>query len=133
MNITATAATAASHHHFLPNLRNIRQNLFGFVITNNGPDRHFHNGMLAILAVFTFVHAVFAALTFKVLLILERLQGVAGAVTHKDNVAAVAAIAAGRAAERHEFLPAKRHHTVAAGACFHMDFHIIIKHIFIFS
>ena len=81
-----------------------------------GADRHPHDFVLAAGAVAILAHAVFAALGHEVLLIAvvdQRIEAVDG---FDDDVAALAAVAAGRAAELDKLLTPERDAAIAARA-----------------
>ena len=83
---------------------------------------------VAVLAAAVGTHAVLAALRLVLGVVAEVDQRVVALRRLHDDVAAAAAVAAGRAAAGHELLAPKGHAAVAAVAGFHSDFGFIDKH-----
>ena len=115
MLVAVPADTAPQQHLFLLRLVHIR----GYRIVlpqENGAHGHFDQQVFAPLAVAA-VGAAVAAVFRRVFAVeAEVQQGMHIGVGIQDDIAAVAAVAAVRAAVHHEFFPVERHAAVAAVA-----------------
>ena len=107
----------------------VADDLVGADVGDDRADRHGDDQVLPGLAIHLPAHAVLAALGAELALVAEVDQGVEVLVGLQPDAAAVAAVAAVRAAQRNELLAAEPHATVAAvtGAdldfCFVYEFH----------
>ena len=116
MRVAEAAIAALGNRHVLADLREIRDQRLAVFFIDLCADWHFQHHILAVGAGAVLAHAIAAALCLEVLLITVVDQGVeAGDRLHHD-VAALAAIAAVRAAELDEFFTPERHAAVPARA-----------------
>ena len=104
------------------------QALTGFIVINNGPDRHFQDDAFAIASGAVGAFAVASALAFVFRVKAEMDERVVALAGFHNNIAATAAIAAGRAAAWDKLLTAKGHASVATVAAFNPDDRFVNKH-----
>src|SRR5262245_6179512 len=104
MKIAEAAVPAAQKRDALAVFRKIGEHLFPIFGQNLGADRHADHQDLAVTAGAVGPAAVGAAFSFEVLVIAEVDQRVEVAHGFKDDVAALAAVAAVRSAELDELL-----------------------------
>ena len=90
-------------------------------IAGYGTHRHGYDQVLAAAAMLVAFAARFARFSFQLFLITESCQCVLVAAGQEQHVAAIAAIAAVRAAAGNEFLAAETQFAVAAGASQDLD------------
>ena len=121
VDVAQTAASSVGENHFLAVAVEVGHDLAGFGVTDYGADRHPQRDVLAPLAVAVFAAAVFAALGAVAAGVAIVEQGVDVAVGDREDVAAMAAIAAIRSAEGDEFFAPERGDAVAAVASVHFD------------
>ena len=127
MGIAKPAVAAAQEHDALAQLGQIGKQHGAVLLIDLGADRHFQDGIGAIGAVTVLAHAGAAIFCKKVLLVAvvdQRVETIDGLHHH---VAAIAAVAAVRAAELDEFLAAKRDAAVASGAGTDVDLSLVEK------
>ena len=129
MHVALAAVAAARDQQALAVLGQVADDLVGGDVDDLGADRHADGHVLAGLAVHLPAHAVLAALGAELALVAEVDQGVEVLVGLDPDAAAVAAVAAVRAAERDELLAPEADAAVAAAAgehgddCFVDEFH----------
>src|SRR3954465_6363632 len=116
MRVAKTAIAAFGDHEFFAQRGKIVEQGFAILIENLGADRHLEHDRLAVGAMAVLAHAIGALLRLEVLLVAVVDQRVEAADHFDDDVAATAAIAAGRSTELDELLAAERHAAIAAVA-----------------
>jgi hypothetical protein len=121
VHVALAAVAAAGDQQALAVLHQVADDLVGGDVHHLGADRHADHHVLAGLAVHLAAHAVLAALGAELALVAEVDQRVEVLVGHQPDAAAVAAVAAVRAAERDELLAPEAHAPVAAVAGEHGD------------
>ena len=114
--IATTTSSALGHDHTLVRMREIVQALAGLIVIDNGPDGDFQDDAFAIAAGAVGAFAVASALAFVFRVKAEMDERIMALAGFHHNVAAAAAVAAGRAAARNKLLPAKGHASVATVA-----------------
>src|SRR5438270_8280286 len=97
MLVAASAASALRHNHALVWVREIVQALAGFIVINNGPDRDFQDDAFTVTTSAVGAFAVASTLAFVFRVKAEMHQRVMALAGFHHNVAAAAAISAGRA------------------------------------
>src|SRR5271157_5112296 len=107
--VAPSAASAARHHNALVRAREVMHQLARGLVINDGADRHLQHDAVTLAAS------------------LVRAFAVTPAGFH-DDVAAVAAVPAGRTAARHELLAPEGHAAVAAIACLDPDSGFVNEH-----
>ena len=103
----------------------------GLRIPDQGPPGHFDDDVGAVFAAAALAGAIVAVGRHILALHAEIQQGGQVVIHLKDHIAALAAVAAVRAAGRHVFFPVEGHGAVAALAGFDKDFSNIYKHNFL--
>ena len=127
--VAAAAAPSASRHPALAGRGEVEQPLAALFLEKDRPDRHADEGVFAFAPVAVRAFPVAAALAAEFAVVAEgqeRVQ-VLGGLQH--DVAAVAAVAARRAAPRDVLLPAEGNAAVAAVAGLHPDFGLVNEHV----
>ena len=127
MSITETAPAAFSDDGFLTVAYQVGQDLT-VLGSRNRADRHDDFQVLGAATVFALFGTTAAGLGNQFLLVAETGQGVLVAAGRQDDIAAVAAVAAVRAAPVDELLMTKTDGTIAAVSCCHRNFYAINKH-----
>ena len=112
----------------LVGLLEIVDQLAGFGVVERGADGHLQRDGAAVLAGAVRSHAVLAALRFVLGVEAEMNQRVVALAGFHQDVAAASAVAARRAAARHELLAAEGHAAVAAVAGFDANFDFVDEH-----
>src|SRR5262245_37152247 len=121
MRIAEAAIAALGDRGTLTHFGEICDERLAVFFVDLGTDRHFENDILAIGTGAVLAHAIAATLRLEMLLVAvinQRIEAIDG-LDHR--VAALAAIAAVRAAELDEFLAPERHAAVAARAGRYVD------------
>src|SRR5450432_2196933 len=120
--IAAPAATALGDQHPLARRREVSERLAALCVerqrANGDLQDHVRAGMSGAIGAF----AVAAAIRFEFAVVAVTQQRVVVGIRFQIDAAAVAAIAAGRTAARHEFLATKRYAAVAAVPRLHQNF-----------
>ena len=128
MLIAAPAASALRDQDALAGLGQVGDLFAGILIGDNRADRdgqnHVRAGMSGAIGTF----AVASAIGFEFAIVAIAQQGVVVRIGFQINAAAMAAVAAGRPAARHEFLAAERDAAVPAVAGLHIDFGFVDEH-----
>ena len=120
MAVAPAAAAAFGHHHrFIAG--EIRHHKAGLGLLQNGAAGHADDQILRIRAALALGASVLAVLGGVFALVAEIHQSGQVIIGHKDDVAAAAAVAAVRAAGRHEFFAVEGHGAIAALACMQPD------------
>src|SRR5690606_25388437 len=122
VHVAQAALAALCDQQAVAMLGQVADDLVGLDIGDHGPDRHGDDQIVAGLAVHLPAHAVLPALGAELALVAEVDQGVEVLVRQQPDAAAIAAVAAVRAAQRDEFLAAETDAAVAAVACAYLDF-----------
>src|SRR5690606_18593403 len=110
------APAAPRDDELLARLRHVGEEIARELVEDLGPQRDADDLVLAAAAVAVAAHAVLAALGPDDLGVGHVLQRGEALVGDEDHVAALAAVAAGGPAERHELLASERDRAVAAVA-----------------
>src|SRR4029077_10314625 len=126
--IAASAAPAVRHHHALVRLREIVQALAGLFVIHNSADRDLEHHAFAVAPGAVGAFAVTSALTLVLRVETEVDQRIVALARFQADVAATAAVAAGRAAARDKLLPAKGHASIATVAGLDANDRFINKH-----
>ena len=126
--VAASAASAAGDDDALVGAGEVVDQLAGVCVVRGRADGDFEDGVLAVAAGAVGAHAVPAALAFVLGVEAEVDEGVVALGGDHEDVAAVAAVAAGGAAAGDELLPAEGHAAIAAVAGFDANFCFIDKH-----
>ncbi len=103
--------------------------LIGGVVVEDGADGDFEGGVFSLVAAHVGAEAVAAALGFPLGVVAEVDEGVVAEGAAHEDVAAVAAVAAGGTAAGDEFFAAEGHGAVAAVAGFDADAGFIDEHL----
>ena len=126
--VAASAASAARHHDALVGMREVVHQFAGDFVVNDGADRNLQDDVFALAAGLVGAFAVTSALGLVFGIEAEVDQRVVALAGFHDDVAAVAAVAAGGPAARHELLAPEGHAAVAAVAGFHPNFGFVNEH-----
>ncbi len=102
--------------------------LSGFVVVHDRAHRHFQKDVHALAAGAVGAFSVASALRFVFRIEAEVHQRIVALAGLHDDVAALAAVSARRAAARDVLLPAEGHAAVAAVARFDPDFRLVDEH-----
>src|SRR3984885_3052172 len=125
MRVAEAAIAAFGEHEFFTQRGEIVDQGLAILVENLGADRHLEHDGLSVGAMAVLAHAVGALLRLEVLLIAVIDQRVQSIDHFDDDVAAAAAIAAGRATELDILLAAERHAAVTAVAGANVDFCLV--------
>ena len=128
LRIAASAAAAVGDDDALVGTGEVPDFLAGFFVVDDGADRNFQDDVFAVAAGFVGAFAVASALGFVFGIEAEMDERVVALAGFHDDVAALAAVAAGGAAAGNEFLAAEGQAAVAAVAGFHSDFGFVDEH-----
>ncbi len=126
--VAATAATAAGDDLLVAGGGEVVDELAGFVVVEDGADGDFEDAVFALVAAHVGAEAVGAAFGLPLGVEAEVDEGVVGEGGAHDDVAAVAAVAAGGTAAGDEFFAAKGHAAIAAVAGLDADAGFIDEH-----
>ena len=128
--VAAAAASALGDDDFFAGMGEVVDELAGVVVVEQGADGDVEDGVLAGVAGHVGAHAVLAALGLPFGVEAEVDEGVVHAGGAHEDVAAVAAVAAGGTAAGDEFFAAEGHAAVAAVAGLDADSCFIDEHAF---
>ena len=120
MAVAPAAAAALGHHHRLV-AGEVRHHKAGLSLLQNSAAGHTDDQVFRIRTTLALGAAVLAVLGGVFALVAEIHQSGQVIIGHKDDVAAAAAVAAVRAAGRHEFFAVEGHGAIAALACMQTD------------
>ena len=126
--VAAAAATAAGDDDLVVGVGEVVDELAGVVVVEDGADGDFEDGVLAGGAGHVGAEAVAAALGLPLGVEAEVDEGVVGERGAHEDVAAVAAVAAGGTAAGNEFFAAEGHAAIAAVAGLDADSCFIDEH-----
>ena len=126
--ISAPTAPAAGNHKALVRLRELEDFFCRFVVVHNRSHRNFQHYIRAVAPGLVRTFAVATALPFVFGIETEVHQRIVALAGFHDDVAALAAVSARRAAPRHELLPPKGHAAIAAVPRLNPNFRLIDKH-----
>ena len=126
--IASSPAAAARRAKALARRSEVEKLFAGIGIVNNGSHRDLQNGIDAGTPVTLGAFAVPAALGAEFAIVAIAKKRVVIRIRFQVDVAAVAAISAGRAPARDVFFPAESHAAVAAVATLHFNFRFVCKH-----
>ena len=127
VHVAQPALAAAGHQQALAVLGHVADDLVGVDVDDHGTHRHDDGHVVAALAVFLLAHAALALLGLEAALVAEVDQGVEVLVGLQPDAAAIAAVAAVRAALGDELLAPEAHAAVAALSGNDGDFGFIYK------
>ncbi len=127
-SIAASAASAARNHEPLIGGGELECLLAGLVVVDDRPDRNFQKYVAALASGLVGAFAVTSALGLVLGIEAEMHERVVALAGFHDDVAALAAIAAGGPAARDKLLPAECHAAVAAVAGLYLDFCFVDEH-----
>ena len=126
--IAAAAAPAVGDDDALVGPGKVPDFLAGLLVVDDGADRDFQQNIHAFASGFVRAFAVASALRFVFRVEAEMDERVVALAGFHDDIATLAAVAAGRAAARDEFLPAEGEAAIAAVAGFDSDCGFIDEH-----
>jgi len=126
--VPAAPAAAFGDDKPLLGLGEVEKLLAGIPVVDDGPDGHLHFAVIAVAAGLVRSFPMGAALRLVLRVIAQVEEGVVVEGRHDNDVAAAAAIAAGRAALGDELLAPEGQAAVAAVAGLHVDFYLIDEH-----
>src|ERR1051326_1183448 len=126
--VAAPTASALGDYQSLVGGEKIMQPLAGILVIDNRPHGNFQDHAFAVAAGAVGALAVASALAFVFRIETEMHQRVMPLAGFHYNVAAAAAVAAGRAAARNKLLPAKGHASIATVAGLDPNDRFINKH-----
>ena len=127
-SIAASSASSARNDEVLVGLGKLERLLAGFIVIDDRADGNFQNHVATLASGFVRAFAVAAAFSSVLGIEAEMHERVMALAGFHHDVAALAAVAAGRSAARNELLPAERHAAVAAVAGFDSNFRFIDEH-----
>jgi hypothetical protein len=128
--IAATTAAAASDDYLLVGMREVVNQLSGFIVVDRSANRYLQDQVFAFFAGAIGTFAVTTAIGFVLGVETEVNKGVMSLTRHHDDVAAIAAVATRRATARNKFFPAEGHTAVATVSRFDTDFCFVDKHFY---
>jgi hypothetical protein len=127
--LVAAAATAAlGDDYTLVGILEVVDQLAGFLVIKRGADGDLEDDVVAVRAGTIGAHAVLAALRLVLGVVAEVDEGVMALGRRHDDVAATAAVAAGRAAAGDKLFAPEGHAAIAAVAGLDPDFCFIDEH-----
>jgi hypothetical protein len=125
VRVAEAAIAALRQHRAIAHLVEVGQQRLAVIFVDLGPDRHFHDHVVAVRAVAVLAHAAAAVLGLEVLLVSVVDERVQALDCFRNDVAALAAVAAVRPAELDELLAPERHAAVSAVARADIDLGLI--------
>src|ERR1700691_1346966 len=126
--VAASAAPPARDHDAFVRARKIVDFLTRIFVVNDRTHRHFQDNPFTVAAGFFRAFTMSSALGFIFRIETEMHQRIVALARLHPDVAALAAVAARRAAARNEFLPPERHAAIAAIPSLDSNFGFIDKH-----
>ena len=112
--ISASSATATGNHHAFIGSREVMNFLARICVDHDGANGDFQRDALAVLACLVRAFSVTSSLRLVFRIEPEMDERIVALTRLHDDVAASAAIAAGRPAARNKLLPSERHAAIAA-------------------
>ena len=125
MRVAEAAIAALRQHDAVADLVEVGEQRLAVLLVDLRADRHLQHDVVAVRAMAVLAHAAAAALGLEVLLVAVVDQGVEAVDRLRDHVAALAAVAAVRAAELDELLAPERHAAVPAVAGADIDLGLV--------
>jgi hypothetical protein len=111
--VAASAPASFGHYRTLAVRDEVRDELPALLIPYDRANRHLDNQLLSLLAGLVARPAVAASLGLVVLLVAEVNKGIDAVVSLQHDASATAAVAPGRPAVGHEFLPTEGHYPLS--------------------